>query len=81
MADDSQGQQVDKLSIAEIIAIEQEKLLSLSSVVGVGEGVCNEQPCIKLFLSSPPDNSHLFPKVLGDYQVEWVVTGGEFKAR
>lgn len=80
-ANEGLEQEVVKLSITDQISAERVRLLSLPGVVGVGEGVCEENPCIILFLSSPPDDSDLLPEALGDYQVEWVITGGEFKAR
>ncbi len=62
--------------IEEVLAQHRDSLMAIPGVVGVGQGLCNTQPCIKVFLAE--ENSHTrrrIPRDLGGYVVVVEVTG------
>jgi len=50
--------------------------MELPRVVGTGIGLCDEEPCIRVFLSAAsPEAEKAIPKKVEGYPVEVVVTG------
>jgi hypothetical protein len=42
----------DKPNVAEIINRHAQKLMSIPGVVGLGESLCNDAPCISIYLEN-----------------------------
>ncbi len=57
-----------------------EYLMALEGVVGVGQGLCDNKDCIKVFVAQlSPELEQKIPDELDGYQVDIEVTG-EFRA-
>lgn len=72
--------QVPKKTIEEVLKEHTSKLMSLLGVVGTAQGLCNGQPCIKVFVSKKTaELEQRVPKTLDGYPVVIQETG-KFKA-
>ncbi len=50
--------------------------MEIPGVVGTGIGLCDDEPCIRVFLAAPsPEAEKAIPKEVEGYRVEVVVTG------
>ena len=68
-------------SIGQVLSEHTDSLLSLPGVVGAGQGVCEEKPCIRVFVaSSTPELLRQIPSTIDGYAVD-VQETGEFRAR
>jgi hypothetical protein len=77
---DGEGTQVPIKTIEEVLKEHTSKLMSLPGVVGTGQGLCNAQPCIKVFVDrKTPKLEQRIPKNLEGYPVVIQETG-KFKA-
>jgi len=67
--------------IEEVLKQHTDSLMSIPGVVGTGQGVCREKPCIKIFVTErTPDVENKIPQQLGGYPVVIEETGA-FKSR
>lgn len=67
-------------SIEEVLQAHTDELMSIPGVVGTGQGLCEEQACIKVYVvEKTPELTRRLPKVLEGYPVE-VETTGPFRA-
>ncbi len=65
-----------KKSIEEVLSEHTRDLMSLSGVVGAGQGLCNGQPCIKVFvIKKTHELEEKIPKTLEGYPVVIEETG------
>ena len=63
-------------TIAEVQEAHTEEWMALPGVVGTGIGLCDEEPCIRVFLSRPsPEAEEAIPSRLEGYPVDLEVTG------
>ena len=66
--------------IAQVLAEHTHSLMSLPGVVGTGQGECDGQPCIRVFVVKKTEELlKQIPPVIDGYQVA-VDETGEFKA-
>jgi len=61
-------------TIEQSVAARTPELMRIEGVVGVGQGVCNQAPCIRVFLATA-DAARRLPQRLDGYLVSPVVTG------
>jgi hypothetical protein len=67
--------------IGDVLKQFTDSLLAIKGVVGVGQGLCDEKPCIKVFIiEDSKEIRSKIPSSLGGYVVS-VEASGEFKAR
>ncbi len=67
-------------TIEEVLKEHTNKLMSIPGVVGTAEGLCDDQPCIKVFvIKKTPELEQKISPVLDGYTVE-VEETGEFRA-
>lgn len=65
--------------IKEVLKEHTQELMSIQGVVGIGEGIHNENPCIKVFvIKNTPEVKIKIPGMLGGYPVI-IVESGQFK--
>ena len=66
--------------IEEVLKEHTGELMSIPGVVGTAQGICNNKPCIKVFvIEKTKDIDQRIPDELDGYPVE-VEETGEFKA-
>lgn len=64
------------MKIEEVLKKHTDNLMSISGVVGIGQGLCNGEPCIKVFLiRKTQELGEKIPKELGGYKVKIEETG------
>jgi hypothetical protein len=64
------------LSIEETIKEHSEELMSIPGVVGVGQGICDKNPCIKVYITKrTPALDKKIPHLLNGYEVSIEITG------
>ncbi len=64
------------LPIEEVLEKHTEELMSIPGVVAVGEGLCDNNPCVKVYLSKKsPDSDGKIPRILEGYEVATEVIG------
>ena len=64
------------LSIEEAIKEHSEELMSIPGVVGVGQGLCDNNPCIKVYIiKRTPELDKKIPALLEGYEVSIDITG------
>ena len=67
---------MDRLTPAEVIARHADRILAMAGVVGMAEGLCNNQPCIQIHLARDDDAVRKsLPALLDGYPVVAIVTG------
>ncbi|MGB7291680.1 MAG: hypothetical protein WBD99_05890 [Thermodesulfobacteriota bacterium] len=67
-------------SIEEVLREHTEELMSIPGVAGTAQGLCNNKPCIKVFvIERTKEIDQRIPDELDGYPVE-VEETGEFKA-
>ncbi len=63
-------------TIEEVLKEHTEELMSIPGVVGIGQGLCNDKPCIKVFvIEKTPELAQKIPDILEGYQVIIEETG------
>ncbi len=63
-------------TIEEVLKEHTEELMSIPGVVGIGQGLCNDKPCIKVFvIEKTPELAQKIPNSLEGYQVIIEETG------
>lgn len=68
------------MKIEEVLKKYTDKLMSISGVVGIGQGLCDGEPCIKVFLiRKTQELGEKIPKELEGYKVKIEETG-KFRA-
>lgn len=68
-------------AIEEVQATHTPEWMEISGVVGTGIGLCDDEPCIRVFLSRPSaEAQEAIPEEIEGYRVELIVTG-EFRTR
>ena len=68
------------ITLNEVLEKYRDQITAIKSVAGVGEGECNGQPCIRVFvLKKSPQVLKEIPAILEGYAV-CVEETGEFKA-
>ena len=64
------------MKIEDVLKKYTDNLMSISGVVGVGQGLCNGEPCIKVFLiKKTQELEKKIPSKLEDYKVKIEETG------
>jgi hypothetical protein len=64
------------LSIEEAIKEHSEELMSIPGVVGVGQGLCDDNTCIKVYIiEMTPELDKRIPALLEGYKVSIEITG------
>jgi len=72
----SKGNPMPAKAIEEVLKERARELMSLPGVVGVGQGLCDQNPCIKVFvIKRSAELDQEIPNSLGDYQVVIEETG------
>ena len=67
-------------TIEEVLKEHTDALMAIDGVVGVAQGLCNDEDCIKVYvIEMTPELEKKIPRQLDGYPVETEVTG-EFKA-
>ena len=67
-------------TIEEVLKEHTDELMSIPGVVGTAQSLCNDKPCIKVFvIKKTPELEQKIPAVLEGHPVE-VEETGEFKA-
>ena len=67
-------------TIVEVIKEHTEELMSIPGVVGIGKGLCNDKPCIKVLVIEPTlELAQKIPDNLQGYQV-MIEDTGEIRA-
>ncbi len=62
--------------IEEVLKDHTDRLMSIPGVVGTGQGLCDDKPCIKVFvIKKTPDLEEKIPRKLEGYQVKIEETG------
>jgi len=62
--------------IEEVIKERGQQIMAIPNVVGIGEGLCDDKPCIKVFVVEiTSELEQKIPKELACYPVEIVETG------
>ncbi len=63
-------------TIVEVLKEHTEELMSIPGVVGIGQGLCNGKPCIKIFvIEKTPELAQKIPDNLEGYKVMIEETG------
>ena len=76
----SKGSSMAAKSIKEVLKEHAKALISIPGVVGAGEGLCEGEPCIKVFvIKKTPEIEKTLPSTLEGYPVRIEETG-EIKA-
>jgi hypothetical protein len=60
--------------IEEVLKARTPELMRTDGVEGVGQGMCNERPCIRVYIRAA-EVEKLLPRQLDGYVVDAVVTG------
>jgi hypothetical protein len=64
------------MKIEEVLKKKTDNLMSISGVVGTGQGLCDGEPCIKVFLiKKTPELEEKIPRELEGYKVKIEETG------
>lgn len=67
-------------TVSEALREQADRLLAIPGVVGVGQGLCDGQPCIKVYvIKRTPDLMERIPSTIEGFPVE-VEETGEFRA-
>jgi hypothetical protein len=76
-ANDQEGEkQVTAKTIEKVLKEHTEELMSIPGVVGIGQGLCNDKPCIKvLVIEKTPELAQKIPDIIEGYQVVIQETG------
>lgn len=75
--DDHQGNAtITSHAIEEVVKKHTEELMSVPGVVGVGQGLCDNKPCIKVYIiEKSPELEKKIPSSFDGYKVSTEVTG------
>ena len=68
------GEDERVMSIEEVLQARTPELMSIEGVVGTGQGICDDEPCIRVYIVADSVASSL-PARLDGYRVDPVVTG------
>ena len=64
------------LGIEEVVRKHSEELMSIPGVIGVGQGLCDNTPCIKIYIEKESQElDKRIPGVLDGYRVSTEATG------
>ena len=62
--------------IEEVLKEHSKAIISVPGVIGIGQGVCEGRPCIKIFvIEKAPDLNQRIPETLSGYSVVIEETG------
>jgi len=61
--------------ITEVLDAHKDSLMALNGVEGVGQGKCDDQPCIRIYASSETQEVKELPDSIEGYAVDVEVTG------
>ncbi len=76
LADPTVKNMAAERSIEEVIKEHSGELMSISGVVGVGQGLCDKIPCIKVYIiKRTPELDKKIPALLEGYEVSIEITG------
>ncbi len=74
--DQDEEKQMTAKTIVEVLKEHTEELMSLPGVVGIAQGLCDNKPCIKVFvIEKTPELAQKIPDILEGYQVIIEETG------
>jgi hypothetical protein len=74
--DQDEEKQVTAKTIVEVLKEHTEELMSLPGVVGIAQGLCDNKPCIKVFvIEKTPELAQKIPDILEGYPVMIEETG------
>ena len=79
--EDGQGENtMPSKTIEEVLKENTDTLMSIPGIVGVAQGLCDDKPCIKVYvIKMTPELDNKIPKILEGYTVS-VQETGEIKA-
>lgn len=64
------------MAIKDVLKKHSKDLMAISGVIGIGQGLCDKKPCIKVFLTKKTkDLTEKIPASLEGYKVKIEVTG------
>ena len=64
--------EMPRLTIEEVQEAYTEEWMGLQGVVGIGIGLCEGEPCIRVFLSQgSTEAEEAIPQAVGGYQLSW----------
>jgi hypothetical protein len=67
---------VSAKSIEEVIKDHTIELMSIQNVVGIAQGLCNNKPCIKVFVDKRmPESEQTIPEIIEGFRVDIVQSG------
>jgi len=74
------NQDMSQVKIEDVLKEHTDELMSLPGVVGTGQGLCDGNPCIKIFVMElTPELEEKIPKSINGYKVVVEATG-QFQA-
>ena len=75
--DQQGGKAMPAKPIEEVLSKHTDELMSIEGVVGTAQGLCDDKPCIRVFvIKKTPELDQRVPNVLEGYPVEVEETGG-----
>ena len=70
------GEAMPKRAIEVVLKEHTDELMAMSGVVGTAQGLCDDKPCIKIYVTTlTPELEQKIPKNLEGYPVDIEVTG------
>ena len=63
-------------SIEQVIKTHARELMSIPGVIGIAQGLCDDKPCIKVFVNKrTPESEQGIPKIIKGFRVDIVESG------
>jgi len=67
-------------SVNQVIKSHAGELMSIPGVIGIAQGLCNNKPCIKVFVDKRmPESEQTIPEIIEGFKVD-IVQSGVFHA-
>lgn len=67
---------ISSKSIEQVIKTNAGELMSIPGVIGIGQGLCDDKPCIKVFVDKKtPQSDHRIPETIEGFTVDIVQSG------
>ena len=76
LQDDRGNTEMPSRPVEEVLEEHTTKWMSIPGVVGTGQGLCDEKPCIKIYVMEiNPELKEKIPPTIEGYKIELVETG------
>jgi hypothetical protein len=70
------GNPMPAKAIEEVLKENSKAIMSIPGVVGTGQGLCDDSPCVKVYvIKETPELNQKIPRILGGYPVMIEETG------